>query len=472
MNYEYHTIIIGAGSGGLVVASGCAAFGTKTALIESNKMGGDCLNTGCVPSKTFLRTAHIADFIRHANEFALKADLKKVDISQVMKRVDHVIKKIEPHDSKKRYESMGVKVFLGKASLLDNHTVKAGNKKITAKNIVIATGSEPVIPPVPGLNKIPFLTNKNIFKIKTLPKHMIILGGGPIGLELGQGFRHLGSEVTVIDRNTGIFKKDDPEVGPLMEKKFKSEGINLLFDSTITQVKKIKNDIIALIKKDGREYKIKGSHLLVASGRKPAVEGLGLDNIGIKTDQHSYIITNRKMQTNIKNIYACGDVTGPFQFTHMAGYQAGIVVRNIIFPFKAKVDYSSVVWTTYTKPEVAHVGYTEPLAKKMRLFNDSVIINLNEIDRALAEKDDTGFLKLNLDKKNRIIGATMVGEKAGEMIHLATMAVKKRLKVSVFAGLIFSYPTEAEIFRSASFEILKKSFKPWMKKIIKSLFIK
>ncbi len=472
MEYNYQVIVIGAGSAGLVVASGCSALGAKVALIEKNKTGGDCLNTGCVPSKTFLKSAHLAGNIRNSQNYGLKTVLNDVDIKEVMARVKSVIKEIEPNDSKERYEKMGVKVILGEGKLINNHTVKIGEDMITGKYIVIASGSEPMVPPIPGLKEVPYLTNKNIFNLEKLPKHLIVLGGGPIGLELGQGFRYLGSEVSVVDMLPLLFPKDDPEVSPLMEKRLKSEGINLFLSSKIVEVRSNANGIIVIIEKVGNRKEIKGDNLLVSLGRSPISKGIGLEKSGVKLDKKGYIQVNDTLQTSVRNIYACGDVVGPYQFTHMAGYQGSIVVRNVIFPFKSKVDYSIVPWTTYTNPEVAHVGYTEPWARSLGIYNDSVIINLEEIDRARTEGEKTGFLKLILNDKKIVIGATIVGEKAGEMISIATLAIKKKLKATAFSNLIFSYPTESEIFKFASYKLMKKSFKPWMKRIIKSIFLR
>jgi len=471
MRYDYHIIVIGGGSAGLMVASGSSTLGAKVALIEKDKMGGDCLNVGCVPSKTFLKSAHLADYIRKSSNFGLNGSLDKVEISSVMSRVKSVIKAIEPHDSQERYEGMGVDVFRDKATLVDNHSLKIGDKTITGKYIVIATGSDPLVPPIPGLGATPYLTNKNIFDISELPNRLVLLGGGPIGLELGQGFRYLGSEVTVIDMLPHLFPKDDPEVATLMEERLRSEGVNLLLSSKIIEVSGKDKDITVTIEQNGKKSNVHGDYMLVALGRTPSSKDMGLDKVGAKTDKKGFIITNEKLQTSMRNIYACGDVVGPYQFTHMAGYQGGIVVRNIILPLKSKVDYSCVPWTTYTKPEVAHVGYTEPWAKSLGLYRGSVMFNLEEIDRARAEGEDTGFLKLIYGKKGRIIGATMVGEKAGEIIPLASMAIKKGMKASTFSNIVFSYPTESEIFKFASYELLKKSFKPWMKNLIKRFFL-
>ncbi len=473
MKYDYHIIAIGAGSGGLVVASGGASMGAKVALIEEDRMGGDCLNTGCVPSKTFLRAAHLAADIREAGTYGLSASLAGVKAARVMKRVAGVIRAIEPHDSVERFTSLGVDVIKGKGVLLDNHTVKVNDRTITGKYIVLATGSRPAVPPIPGLEGVPYCTNETIFSIKDLPKKLIVLGGGPIGLELGQGFRHLGSEVEIIDMAPGLFLKDDPEVAPLMEGILRKEGITLTLSANIREVRKRGGKPLVVVEKDGARRDVFGSHLLVSLGRKPVTGGMGLAEAGITLGRNGFVEVNDYLQTSVHNIYACGDVAGPFLFTHMAGYQAGVVLRNIIFPLKkARVDYSAVPWTTYTRPEVAHVGYTAPLAIEKGLFADSISVDLGENDRARAENDTQGFLKLILGKKNRVIGATLVGNRAGDIIPLASMAIRGGMKATAFLSLIFSYPTEAEIFKFASIASAKKSFKPWMKSIVKTLLLR
>lgn len=472
MKYDYHVIIIGAGSAGLVVASGAATLGAKVALIEGEKMGGDCLNAGCVPSKAFLKAAHLAKEIRESHKYGLGSIINEVNLEDIMKRVKSVIEEIEPHDSRERFESLGVEVISEHGEMLDEHTVKIGERIITSKSIVIATGSEPVIPKIKGLEDVSYLTNRNIFDLKKLPKHFIILGGGPIGLELGQGFRHLGSKVTIIDMSDSLFGKDDAEVGPIMEKVFIDDGIILKLSSKIVEIRKNNENITVVIEKDGKIEEISGDNLLVSLGRKPATQGLGLQKAKVELNERGFVIVNKKLQTSVKNIYACGDVAGPYQFTHMAGYQAGIVVRNIIFHLGSKVDYSVVPWTTYTRPEVAHVGYTEAMAKEIGLFKEAIIVPLGEIDRAKTENDRIGFLKLILGGKGKIIGATLVGEKAGETIPLATLAIKKKLKATTYLSMIFSYPTEAEIFSFASLKILKKSFKAWQNKLVKLVFLR
>ncbi len=471
MNYNYHIIIIGGGSAGLVVASGGASMGAKVALIEEDKMGGDCLNAGCVPSKAFLRTAHLASDINGTREFGLTATLKDVNISAVMKRVNKVIETIAPHDSVERFTSLGVDVIKGRGILVDSHTVRIHDRIITGKNIVIATGSFPAVPSIPGLNKVPYFTNKNIFQIKKLPKKLIVLGGGSIGLELGQGFRHLGSEVEIIDMADQLFQNDDPEAAVLMESLLREEGIKLNLSAQIKEVKKTGSKISVEIIREGKTEIISGTDLLVSLGRVPATEGFGPGNAGVKVDDRGFISVNKYLQTSVKNIFACGDVVGPYQFTHMAGYQAGVVLRNIIFPLKkSAVDYSLVTWTTYTKPEVAHAGYTEQSARKAGKLKDIILVDLKDMDRAQTENDIIGFLKLIIGKKNRIIGATMIGNKAGEIIPLASMAIRYKLKGTGFMSQIFSYPTEAEIFKFAGYASARKSFKPWMKSIVQKIF--
>ncbi|MFC1616976.1 dihydrolipoyl dehydrogenase family protein [Candidatus Margulisiibacteriota bacterium] len=471
MKYDYHIIVIGAGSGGLVVASGAAGLGAKVALIEKGKMGGDCLNYGCVPSKTFLKSAHLAKDIKAAEKYGLAAGLNQVDAKNIMDRVQQIIAEIAPNDSKERYQGLGVNVINGAAKILDEHTVEVDNKKLTAKYLVISTGAKPRVPDIKGIENISYYTNETIFDLTSLPKHLIVIGTGPIGLELGQGFAHLGTQVSMVGHAGRLFPKDDPEVWPIMEKVIKDDGIKLYMNAETNEVRKNKNEIELDITIDDKKTTITGDAFLVVPGRVPDNSLLEASKIKIDTDKRGYIKTNPYLQTSVKNIYAVGDCTGAFQFTHMAAYQAGLVIRNTLFPFQSKLNYSQVPWTTYTKPEVAHVGYTQPWAEKEGLYQDSIIINLEDNDRAKSENDRIGFLKLILGKKSRLIGATMVGEKAGEIIPIATLAIKQKLKANAFMSLIFSYPTEAEIFKTASLHYVKKGFKPWMKELIRRVLL-
>jgi pyruvate/2-oxoglutarate dehydrogenase complex dihydrolipoamide dehydrogenase (E3) component len=380
-----------------------------------------------------------------------------------------VIGEIEPHDSAERFGSLGVNVIKGEARIADAHHIRVAEKEISAKYIVIATGSEALVPPIKGLAETPYYTNRNIFSIKKLPEKLLVLGGGPIGLELGQGFSHLGSKVTVIDMMDRLFIKDDREVGPFMEQLLREEGMEFQLGAKIMEVVVRGSSGVLIIEKEKRILDIPFDALLVALGRKAVTDGLGLKDAGIAVDKRGYIMTNDRQQTSVPGIYACGDICGPYQFTHMAGYQAGIVLRNIIFKFPARVDYSAVPWVTYTRPEVAHAGYTEEGAKEKGIFGESLFCDFAENDRARTESDLPGFLKMVTDKKGRIIGATIVGQKAGEMIALSVLAIGRKLKATAFMNMVFPYPTESEIYSLASRSIAKKSLKPWMKKIIRMI---
>lgn len=471
MIYDYNIIVIGAGSAGLVVASGASSLGAKVALIEGEKMGGDCLNYGCVPSKTLLRSAHLVSDVNSSNKLGLNITIDNVDLAPVMERVNEVIKRIEPHDSIERYESLGVDVYSEYGKFIDEHTINIDGKTITGEKIVIATGSNPNIPPIKGLNEVKYYTNRDIFTLKVLPKHLIVLGAGAISVELGQAFKHLGSEVTIINRSNNIFKKDDQEVSEIMKNVLLNDGVNLELSSSVKEIKSKDDEITVTIDKKGITSNIKGDCLLVSLGRVANIKNLNLDTVGVKLTDRNLIKTNKHLQTNVKNIYACGDVVGPYHFTHMAGYQASIVIQNTIFPIKKSVKYNVVPWTTYTKPEVAHVGYTEDFAKKNGTFYKKYIVSLDSNDRANTDEDLDGFLKLIVNKKNVLIGATLVSNKAGDQISIATLMIQKKLKLNSFLSMNFSYPTESEIFKTAALLSLKESFKPWHKKLIK-LFIK
>lgn len=336
MKYDYDAIVIGAGSAGLVVASGAAGLGAKVALIESGDMGGDCLNTGCVPSKTFLKSAHLKRAIDQSALFGLEVPHNHVHMNQVMDRVQSVIAAIAPHDSVERFEGLGVTVFKGVGTFENPHAIKVNGQVITGKKIVIATGSKPAIPAIEGIQNIPYLTNESLFSLKTLPRHLIVLGAGPMGLEMGQGFKHLGSQVSIVYRGTGLFAKDEPEVGPLMEKIFLKEGIALYSGATPTKLEKEGESICVHYAQEGKSHTLMGDQVLVSMGRVPHTEHLNLSAAGVKTDEKGYVITSATLQTNVPNVYACGDVTGPYLFTHTAAYQAGLVIRNALLHLKQK----------------------------------------------------------------------------------------------------------------------------------------
>ncbi len=465
LKYNFHLIVIGGGSAGLTAASGAAGLGASVMLTEKENMGGDCLNYGCVPSKSFLRGAHLAKEFDSASEFGFSSHYTG-DIPALMARVQRVVADIAPHDSEERYRALGVSVVKGKGTIEDSHTVSVSGKRYTAKSIIIATGSTALIPQIKGLEAVPYYTNRTIFDLKKTPHRLVVLGAGPIGLELGQGFRHLGAEVVIIDKGDALFKKDDPEAGRLMRDVFAKDGVELKLSAAIKEVSMNGEFISVTIEREGALETVSGDSLLVSLGRTPMTEGLNLDKNGIAADTKGYIITDAQMRTSVKNIYACGDITGPYQFTHMASYQAAVAIKNALFKMRAKVNYDAVPWCTYTKPEVAHVGHTESSAKSKNIFDKYILVSLSENDRARTENDTLGFLKLIISQKGKIIGATIVGDKAGEMIAPAVMAVSKGMGTEIFYDTILPYPTESEIYRTAALKNLQESVKPWQRKIL------
>ncbi len=466
MKFTYDIAVLGAGSAGLVVASASATVGAKVLLIENALMGGDCLNYGCVPSKSFLHGAHLAGSMKSAKKYGVFADEQSADVSRLMNYVKSVVAGIAPHDSVERFTSLGVDVKLGNAVLEDKHTLNLNGEKLTAKSIVIATGSTAFVAPIQGLSEVSYYTNHNIFEMKTLPKSLAILGGGPIGLELGQGFAQLGVEVHIIDMNDKLFTKDEPEVFDVMEEKLKSDGINLCLGSSIERVEKTESGIKIHCKKEGKEIFVEAEELLVSMGRVPNSKNLGLEAVGVALNPRGYVQTNDKLQTSVDNIFACGDVTGPYLFTHSAGYQAGIVVQNAVFGLSAKVNYANIAWSTYTSPEVAHVGILEKEAVDKGLHIETVFVPMEGNDRARAEDDTKGFLKMILSDKGVVLGATIVAEHAGELIATAALAVSSHMNISAFNSVILPYPTKAEVYKKAATEFRKAHVAKWQKKLL------
>ncbi len=469
MKYQYDIVIIGAGSAGLVVASAAAGMGARVLLVENRKMGGDCLNYGCVPSKAFLKSAHLAQKIKKASLYGLDGATCKPAITKVMKRVASVIAEIAPHDSVERFEGLGVDVKITDAFIINANTVKVGGTSYTTKTIVIATGSTAAIPPIKGLDKVKYLTNETIFSIKKQPKKLIVLGAGPIGLELGQGFAHLGSEVHIIDRGETLFAKDDSDVSEIMKKAFIEDGIKLHLGSAIEEVSKSGETITVKISKNGKTTKVTGDTLLVSVGRSPNTKNLGLEEVGIKQDERGFIHVNDKLQTNIPNIFACGDVRGKFQFTHSAGYEAGVVVKNALIAPLFKTSYHNISWTTYTVPEVAHVGISLKEAQDTGVLKYQYKLPIDDNDRAKAEDDREGFIKVLLDAKKRVIGATIVGEHAGNMLAQLSVMVTHKMKLSSAMSIIYQYPTQGEIVKMLALQDFKTSAKDWQKALLKKI---
>ena len=436
--------VIGAGSGGLSVAAGAVQMGADVVLIEKGKMGGDCLNTGCVPSKALLAAGHAAENARTAGRFGVSAGPVKVDFAKAMEHVHGVIAGIAPHDSVARFEELGCTVIQAEAKFTSPTELVAGGKTIHAKRFIIATGSRAAVPPINGLDTVSYFTNETIFENNSCPDHLIIVGGGPIGLEMAQAHRQLGAKVTVIEMAT-ILPKDDPDLVDVVRREIDASGISLYENAKTEKVEPNGDQIRVVITHNGAEITLEGSHLLLATGRAPNVDNLGLKEADIKFDR-SGIEVDARLRTSNKKIFAIGDVTGGLQFTHMAGYDAGIVIRNALFRLPAKVNHDAVPWVTYTSPELAQVGLNETAAREK--FGDTIRVvtwDYSENDRARAEDAKQGFIKVITKSNGQILGAGIVGRQAGELISIWTLAISQKMKIGAMAGFIAPYPTLGEL---------------------------
>jgi pyruvate/2-oxoglutarate dehydrogenase complex dihydrolipoamide dehydrogenase (E3) component len=433
--------VIGAGSGGLSVASGAAQLGLKVALFERAEMGGDCLNYGCVPSKALLAAAKAAHQMRSSAHLGVTAAGVNVDFPTVMAHVHGAIAAIAPHDSQARFEGLGVRVIREQARFVGERRIASRSVTVEAKRIAIAAGSRPAIPPVPGLEALPYLTNETIFGLTELPRRLLILGGGPIGVELGQAFRRLGSEVAVVARGE-ILSREDPEAAALVARQLEAEGIELLPNHRVVEA--AAGPALTVEGKNGRRT-LEGSHLLVAAGRRPSLEGLDLDKAGIAHDEKG-VCTDRKLRSSNRRVYAVGDAAGREQYTHLAGAHAGLFIRNAIFRLPVNADTLVVPRVTYADPELAAVGLSEAEARaqhgeKVRVERFDLCSN----DRATAEGDRRGFGKLIAGPDGRILGAVIVGTGAGDIVSQWVLAMSAGLKLSKLTGMIAPYPTRSEL---------------------------
>ncbi|MBI4405220.1 MAG: dihydrolipoyl dehydrogenase [Deltaproteobacteria bacterium] len=444
---DYNIVVIGAGSGGLVSSYIASAVKAKVALIERHKMGGDCLNTGCVPSKAFIRSAKILSYIRRAPEFGLDPLQARFDFASVMERVQRVISKVSPHDSVDRYTKLGVECIQGDARIKSPYEIEVGNRTITARNIIVATGATPLVPSIPGLEQIKYLTSDSVWNIRTLPKRLVILGGGPIGCELAQAFARFGSKVTIVQTAPHILMREDDDVSSFMEEKFKLEGITLLTSHKAKAFGKNGHEYWLNCESGGKENRVEFDEVLFAVGRQANVKGYGLEELGVSISQRGQIVVDEYLRTNFPNIYACGDVTGPYQFTHTAAHQAWYASVNALFsPLKKfKVDYRVIPWSTFTDPEVARVGLNEKEAIEKNIPCEVTKFPIDELDRAIAEEEDHGFVKvLTVPGQDRVLGATIVGHHAGDIIAEYIAAMKHGFGLNKILGTIHIYPTLSE----------------------------
>jgi pyruvate/2-oxoglutarate dehydrogenase complex dihydrolipoamide dehydrogenase (E3) component len=430
--------VIGGGSGGLSVAAGAVQMGASVVLCEGGKMGGDCLNYGCVPSKAMIEASRVMHQIGKAKGFGIDVLQVDVDYKKVQQHVKNVIAKIEPHDSVERFEGLDVKVIQHHAEIVDRYTVKAGDQIIKAKYIVLATGSRANIPPIKGLDAVKYYTNENIFDLDKQPEHLLVIGGGPIGVELAQAHALLGSKVTIIEVGEQILAPVDSDARAVVLKEFNALDISVITSANILGINQ--NDEIINIHL--ADQIISGTHLLVAAGRKPNIDNLGLDTADIAHTQKG-VVTDSRLRTNYKNIFAIGDIAGPFQFTHAAGYQASIVIQNILFKLPVKVNYKAFPWNIYTTPEISHTGM--PISQAKEQGAKILEISYNDNDRAQAGLTANGLVKVAVDKKGYILGATIVGENAGDLITQWTIAINNKLKIKAMASHIVAYPSLNEL---------------------------
>ena len=437
--------IIGGGSGGLSVAAGAVQMGADVVLLEGHKMGGDCLNYGCVPSKALLAAGKHAHWMTSGQEFGITPAAPKVDFAATKRHVASVIKGIEPHDSVERFEGLGVKVISEYAAFISPNEVKAGDTIIKARRFVIATGSSPFVPPIPGLKNVPYDTNETIFQNMERPEHLIVIGGGPIGLEMAQAHRRLGSKVTVLEGFKAL-GKDDPEIAAIALERLRAEGIEIVEGALASEIVGKSGDITVKTK-DGPDYK--GTHLLMAVGRKTNIDKLNLEAAGIETTRTG-VKVDASLKTTNRKVYAIGDAAGGLQFTHVAGYHAGVIIKSALFGMPSKATDRHIPWATYTDPEIAQVGLTEAAAKEMHGDKVEVVrFEYKDNDRARAELATTGLIKVMV-LKGRPVGVSIVGYQAGELINLWAMAIANNLKMSAVAAMVAPYPTIGEINKRAA----------------------
>ncbi len=466
---EVDICVIGAGSAGLAVAAGAAMLGVKVALCERGKMGGDCLNYGCVPSKSVIAAAEAAEVARTAGRFGITTSAPVADYARLRNHVRGVIAAIAPSDSVERFSGLGVRVITAPARFVSAREVEAGNVTITARRFVIASGSSPLVPPIPGLADAPHFTNETVFDLDVRPTHLAVIGGGPIGCELAQAHRRLGTAVTVVEM-ARLMPKDDPELVDFVRRRIIADGVALWEAARVTRVDRDGSGVRLTIENASGERRLAASHLLVAAGRRPNVEGLNLEAAGVHYSAKGIEVDGRLRSSNPK-IYAIGDVAGGYQFTHMANYHAGIVIRNALFRLPAKVDQRAVPWVKFTDPELASVGLNEADARQR--YSDRLTIlrwPFHDNDRAQAQRTTEGLIKVIATRRGRVLGASIVGAHAGELIQPWVLATLGKASLGDLAQMIVPYPTLSEVTkRVAGTYFAPRLFSPWARQLVRLL---
>jgi len=471
--YDFDIGIIGGGAAGLTVASGASQLGAKTLLIEKEKvLGGDCLHYGCVPSKTLIRTAQVYHLMKNSRAFGLPAvQVPAVDFQAVKKRIQSVIGTIQKHDSEERFCSLGAKVEFGEPSFADEHSVRLNGKPVSAKNWVIATGSSPSIPATEGLDQTPYISNKEIFYLDRLPSSMAILGAGPIAIEMAQAFSRLGTRVYVVQRSGQILTKEDKDMADEIMRVLSSEGVTFHLNVSVLRLKDLGSEKEIILKDgEGKSLSLKAERILVAMGRDPNVKALGLEAIGVEFDRKGIKVDDR-LRTTQKHIYAAGDITGAYQFTHAAGYEGGIVVSNAIFHLPRRTNYTFLPWCTYTDPELASVGMNEKRAKEAKIEYSVWTEPFKSNDRSLAEGEEVGKIKLLLDRNEKPLGIQILGPQAGELLSEWVAVFNGKVKLSTLAAAVHPYPTLGEINKRVAGTLLsQKIFSERVRRGLKFFF--
>lgn len=465
---RYNLVVIGAGTAGLVVAGGAGGLGAKVALIEKNLMGGDCLNVGCVPSKTIIRSARVVADICNSQKFGVHVpNGMEVDFPAVMERMRKIRADISHHDSAQRFQKeFGVDVFLGEGHFSGKNSIEVAGKTLRFKKAVIATGARATNLNIPGLEEAGYLTNETVFNLTEKPQRLAVIGGGPIGCELAQAFQRLGCQVIVLHKNDHILDREDKDAAEIIQNVFIQEGINLILNAKVNRVEQRNGEKVIYYESQGKENSVTVNEILIGVGRKPNVEGLNLEIVGVEYDAKKGVFVNDRLQTTNPRIYAAGDICMKWKFTHAADAAARIVIQNSLFLGRKKLSALTMPWCTYTDPEIAHVGMYESEAREQGINVDTFFIPLNEVDRAITDGEEAGFAKIHIKKgSDKILGATVVARHAGDMISEITLAMVNNLGLGKIASVIHPYPTQAEAIRKAADAYSRTRFTPFIKKL-------